>query len=416
MSLKDVQLTKRIAKGAFGSVSKGLYHGETCAVKTLFRVDVYGSKDWLSELTILKNYCSHPNIISYHGAAMVPVDEEGVEVPEEGDSAVAFEEASPNNSDDDDSGSESDAEPVQLFNIYVLSSFAAHGDLRRFWTKSEHLRLDGPNRGGWPLVLKLLEGANNALMYLHDHHVIHRDVKTKNIVVNDRLESELCDFGMARFDINRFVDTAKASPIKALGLGRVGGDGGGGGGNYESTPGSAHGMSPSPERRSALKRQLSVVGTSEFMAPEIIFQEPYDHRCDTYSLGVVIAELMCRRIPCDGGEANEQSSDDEESAEDIFAEYLMESGTAAVPSSGKGKPAQVRQKKESKHDPEPATPRTKQAPFLSRSARSWFKFNEDELVACQGAPAGTYEGALCYYYGSERSRNGCVSCACMYAS
>ena len=382
MSLKDVQLTKRIAKGAFGSVSKGLYHGETCAVKTLFRVDLYGSNEWLSELTILKNYCSHPNIISYHGAAVVPA-EENVEAAE-GD-AFSFE----GGSQSDCSASEGDAEPVQLFNIYVLSSFAAHGDLRRFWTKSEHLRLDGPNRGGWPLVMKLLQGANNALMYLHDHHVIHRDVKTKNIVVNDRLESELCDFGMARFDINRFVDTAKASPIKALGLGVVGGDGtkSGGGMNGDPTLGSAHGLSPSPERRSALKRQLSVVGTSEFMAPEIIFQEPYDHRCDTYSLGVVMAELMCRRIPCDGGEANDQSSGEEESAEDLFAEYLMESGTAAV-TSGKNKPANVRQTK-SKQGPEPATPRTKQALFLSRSARSWFKFNEEELVACQGAPAGT---------------------------
>jgi len=252
----QIQFERKVAAGAFGHVSVGTFHGKRCAVKILPSVDVYGSKDWLCELTVLKNYCTHPNIISYLGAAKVLVDEDGAE-------DATYDEASP------DAGEGSH----DKYNVYIVSSFAVHGDLRKFWSTSELLALDGPSRGGWPLAMKLLSGANRALKYLHSQHVIHRDIKTENILVNDRLESELCDFGMARFDVNKSFPDEVASPD----------------GSHVSTP---QGAAPSSTksatsaRRSSLKRQLSVVGTSEFMAPEIIFQEPYDHKCDTYSFGV----------------------------------------------------------------------------------------------------------------------------------
>jgi cell division cycle 2-like protein len=44
------------------------------------------------------------------------------------------------------------------------------------------------------LMLQLLEGTK----YLHDNWVLHRDLKTSNLLLNNRGELKICDFGLAR--------------------------------------------------------------------------------------------------------------------------------------------------------------------------------------------------------------------------
>ncbi|KAA8533272.1 hypothetical protein F0562_033195 [Nyssa sinensis] len=44
------------------------------------------------------------------------------------------------------------------------------------------------------LILQLLEG----IKYLHDNWVLHRDLKTSNLLLNNRGELKICDFGLAR--------------------------------------------------------------------------------------------------------------------------------------------------------------------------------------------------------------------------
>lgn len=44
------------------------------------------------------------------------------------------------------------------------------------------------------LMLQLLEGVN----YLHDNWVLHRDLKTSNLLLNNKGELKICDFGMSR--------------------------------------------------------------------------------------------------------------------------------------------------------------------------------------------------------------------------
>ena len=45
-------------------------------------------------------------------------------------------------------------------------------------------------------------------------------------------------------------------------------------------------------RKVSAKKNMTIVGTDEFMAPEVIWGEAYDERADVFSFGVVMAELF----------------------------------------------------------------------------------------------------------------------------
>ena len=101
-----------------------------------------------------------------------------------------------------------------------------------------------------------VEKAARALFHAHTAGIIHRDVKPQNIMVSPDGEPVLLDFGLARFK----DDDGRATVTGEL------------------------------------------VGTPAYMSPEQAGGDParVDARADVFSLGVVLFELLARRLPHDG--------------------------------------------------------------------------------------------------------------------
>ena len=107
----------------------------------------------------------------------------------------------------------------------------------------------------WTRRVKIAIGAAKGLAYLHeDCHpkIIHRDIKSSNILLDDEFEAQVADFGLARLN-----DTAQS---------------------HIST---------------------RVMGTFGYLAPEYASSGKLTDRSDVFSFGVVLLELITGRKPVD---------------------------------------------------------------------------------------------------------------------
>jgi len=95
-----------------------------------------------------------------------------------------------------------------------------------------------------------------ALEYAHKHHILHRDVKPSNILLNEDGQPLLSDFGVAKI-----LSSDPENPEYSLTMTGVG------------------------------------IGTPEYMAPEQGQGHAVDERSDIYSLGIVFYELVTGRKP-----------------------------------------------------------------------------------------------------------------------
>lgn len=77
----------------------------------------------------------------------------------------------------------------------LIYSYMENGSLD-YWL---HERVDGSSFLRWDTRLKIARGAACGLAYLHkEPNIIHRDIKTSNILLDDRFEAHLADFGLSR--------------------------------------------------------------------------------------------------------------------------------------------------------------------------------------------------------------------------
>ncbi|KQK02581.1 hypothetical protein BRADI_2g02470v3 [Brachypodium distachyon] len=207
--------TRVLGAGGFGTVYKGvLRDGSTVAVKRLYKNSYKGVEQFANEVDILSRL-RHPNLVTLHGCT-----------------------------------SSSSSSPSQ--DLLLAYEFVPNGTLA--W----HLHADHGARPllPWPARLRIAVEAATALAYLHAHQVVHRDVKTSNILLDAALHVKVADFGLCRLFFS--------------------GDGDG-----------------------ACCHTTAPQGTPGYVDPAYHRRYQLTDRSDVYSFGVVLVELVSSRPAVD---------------------------------------------------------------------------------------------------------------------
>ena len=124
---------------------------------------------------------------------------------------------------------------------YLVTEYCSRGSLYDFLQ-------DKTNALPLTLQLQMAVDAAKGIMFLHSSGIIHRDIKSGNLLVASDLHVKICDFG-----ISRHVNT--------------------------------------------MNTMTTSLGTVPWTAPEMLRGERYTKKVDCYSFGVCVWELVTRRIP-----------------------------------------------------------------------------------------------------------------------
>ncbi len=148
----------------------------------------------------------------------------------------------------------------QLSHPHIVQFIESGNDAGKYYYVMEYVAgksleeiVEDHGRLGWRETLEIALQVCPALKHVHDHGIIHRDLKLSNILVRDDGIVKLTDFGIAKVFSN-----------------------------------------------SHLTQTGGVVGTAEYLSPEQAMGKPVTKKSDIYSLGVVLYCLLTGRLPFEG--------------------------------------------------------------------------------------------------------------------
>ncbi|GKV09722.1 hypothetical protein SLEP1_g21179 [Rubroshorea leprosula] len=158
-------ISKELGEGGFGTVYHGvLSDGRVVAVKRLFEKNLKRVEQFINEIKILADI-RHPNLVTLYGCT-----------------------------------SRHSRELLLVYEYIPNGTLADHLHGRR--AKSGLLT--------WPVRLRIAIETANALAYLHGKEIIHRDVKTNNILLDNSFHVKVADFGLSRLFPNDVTHVSTA--------------------------------------------------------------------------------------------------------------------------------------------------------------------------------------------------------------
>lgn len=194
-----------IGRGGYGNVYKGvLADGSEVALKRFKNCSATGDASFAHEVEVIASV-RHVNLVSLRGYCIASTPFEGHQ------------------------------------RIIVC-------DLMRNGSVHDHLFGSLENKISWPIRQKIALGTARGLAYLHygaQPAIMHRDIKANNILLDERFEAKVADFGLAKF---------------------------------------------TPEGMTHLSTR--VAGTMGYVAPEYALYGQLTERSDVYSFGVVLLEIL----------------------------------------------------------------------------------------------------------------------------
>eukprot|EP00930_Biecheleria_cincta_P009474 TRINITY_DN11122_c0_g1_i1.p1 TRINITY_DN11122_c0_g1~~TRINITY_DN11122_c0_g1_i1.p1 ORF type:complete len:425 (-),score=69.77 TRINITY_DN11122_c0_g1_i1:143-1417(-) len=132
-------------------------------------------------------------------------------------------------------------------NLAIVMDYADGGDLHQRIQRTREAGKTFPEEK----ILRWATEATLALKYLHDKHVLHRDLKSQNLFLTSQDRLRIGDFGISKV--------------------------------LESTVAFAK----------------TTIGTPYYLSPEICLEKPYTFSSDVWALGCVIYEMAALRVPFD---------------------------------------------------------------------------------------------------------------------
>jgi len=205
---EEIQLQENpIGEGGYGVVFRGTWRGRDVAVKVVKNNEGKDSlAEFLSEVHTLEILRS-PYIVSFVGAVKTPGK------------------------------------------LALVTEFIAYGSLTSCMTK---------HRFTMPLKVKCLLDCALGMAYLHENSILHRDLKTENLLVASldptaEVNCKITDFGTSR-------DITNAQQTQAFTAG---------------------------------------IGTPAFMAPELLANQKYKWSADVYSFAVICYQVLTEKVPYD---------------------------------------------------------------------------------------------------------------------
>lgn len=199
----DVKLLKfgnKVASGSYGDLYRGTYCSQDVAIKVLKpeRVNADMQREFAQEVYIMRKV-RHKNVVQFIGASTKPP------------------------------------------NLCIVTEFMSGGSVYDYLHKHKGVfKL--------PALVGVAMDVSKGMSYLHQNNIIHRDLKTANLLMDENGTVKVADFGVARVKAQSGVMTAET-------------------------------------------------GTYRWMAPEVIEHKPYDHKADVFSFGILMWELLTGKIP-----------------------------------------------------------------------------------------------------------------------